>query len=381
MLATEERLREGEPMRAFTYVSLTLFLGIGLLVLGGQLCPPGILVGEEPKAAPKPAVPLYDIDPKAEQQKSAKAVRDFADHENSKEDRRKAADDIGTVTPEEGEMLLHVFKDKEESDDIRVIALQKSPVTEQLIVAAATCVKQVQGTRQLRYECVGFLHTAESFDPAGHMSEEEVFPALRAAIADPEKDVRHRAAGYLVLTKDPDTHEVLRRALEPGSRNELFPKADTIHYLAAYRSRDDFPTMQHYLHDPNAAVRAAAAEALTAVDSEGLKEIVALLGDSSENATVKISILRGLSANHAKEFPGYSLAVIENNKEDPKVRAYAIEELAKVLNRSPRDFPERLRIRAKEVIGGLVKAEEKPLRDAAAVYLKIEEQLAHDGRE
>ena len=123
---------------------------------------------------------------------------------------------------------------------------------------------------------------------------------------------------------------------------------------------------------------AAAAEALTA-DANALKELFNLLYSPEEKAVVHISIIRGLSTNQAKGFPDHALPVIENSKEAVEVRAYAIEQLAKVLKRSHRDFPEHLRKRAKKVIGDLVEAKEKPLREAAIAYLKVEEQIAPDG--
>jgi hypothetical protein len=364
-------------MRARAYCGLTLLLG-SFLGLCGVLWQSGLLVGQEPKPGRRPAV--LDFDPEAEQARSAQAVRDFAQAKDTDEDRLRAAKDIGAVTKEDGQMLLSVFRNKKESDAIRIVALQKSPVSEPVVKEAAAVVKERQGKYQLRLECVGYLHTAESSDHAGHMTEKEITPALRFALEDPEAKVRYRAAGYLVQSQDTEARRVFQRTLDSGSAYPPFPKADAIRYLAAYRSPEDYRTFQVHLADKDAVVRAAAAEALTA-DKERVKDVLGRLEAPGEDARVKIAVLRGLRANRQEEFPRHALPVVARAEEQASVRAFAVEELAKVLRRHPRYFADEDRKRAGALIGGLAKEAPKPLQDAAILYLKVEAQLAEDGRE
>jgi hypothetical protein len=90
---------------------------------------------------------------------------------------------------------------------------------------------------------------------------------------------------------------------------------------------------------------------------------------------------RGLRANQQQEFPRHALPVIARAEEQAPVRAFAVEELAKVLRRHPRYFTDENRKRASALSGGLAKEAPKPLQDAATLYLKVEAQLAEDGRE
>jgi hypothetical protein len=365
-------------MRARAYCGLTLLLGGSFLGLCGVLWQSGLLVGQEPKPARRPAV--LDFDPAAEEAKSARAVRDFAQAKDTDEERLRAAKDIGVVAKEDGQLLLSVFRNKKESDAIRIVALQKSPVSEPVVKEAATVVKERQGKYQLRLECVGYLHTAESSDHAGHMTEKEITPALRSALEDPDAKVRYRAAGYLVQSQDAEARRLFQRTLDSGSAYPPFPKADAIRYLAAYRSPEDYRTFQVHLADKDAVVRAAAAEALTA-DKERAKQVLDWLEKTGEGAQAKIAVLRGLRANQPKDFPHHALPFVARAEEPAAVRAFAVEELAKVLRRHPGYFTDEDRKRASAIIGGLAKEAPKPLQDAAILYLKVEAQLAEDGRE
>ena len=152
-------------MRARAYFGMTLLAGSALFCLRGALLPPATLGGEEPKQQAAPAILPVDFDPEAEREKTAKALVLFGKGSNSLKDRLKAAENIGAVTKEGGETLFAVFHNREEPDEIRVVALQKSPVTEQLIKAAAKVVKDQQGKRLLRYECVGFLAHGRGLRP------------------------------------------------------------------------------------------------------------------------------------------------------------------------------------------------------------------------
>jgi hypothetical protein len=365
-------------MRGFASHLLRFLLGLGFFGLIVPLPSIGGLTGQERSPVSKRACHLSDF--KADQKKTAEALRLFSDRAEPEKARLKAAEDIDAVDAEGAETLLKVFGDENNSEAIRIIALQKSPANKSLVERVARCIRDQKETERLKLECVVWLHTVVSFDAVSHVNKEGVTTALHAALRDKSKSVRYRALGYLVLTKDPVAHQRLLDDLGPKQQERLFEIADAIRYVAMYDSREDLQLIRYYfITSKDRDIRAAAAEALTA-DKDRFEDLHNLLFDPKEIANVKISTLRGLSLNQPKEFRDIALRVIADGEVSEDVRAWLIEEFAKVLKRNYRGFPESTRREAKQVIAGLEKSKNTRLREAAELYRTIEEQLAEDGR-
>jgi hypothetical protein len=159
--------------------------------------------------------------------------------------------------------------------------------------------------------------------------QQRIQNAERKLLSDKRDRVRLYAYRALVANHDMVAINQLVDSLRAG-RDVPIPLPDAIQLLDDDGAASYIGTLRSYLGHEDARVAARAAHAL-ALDPESRPRIVELATNPRTPREVRLSALRGL-ANEDSEFARYAIPLVENAKEDPKIRFAAMEHFTGRMN-------------------------------------------------
>lgn len=257
------------------------------------------------------------------------AAARFLDRTAPQASRLEAADALGFPDDELAVALMRVATDRNESDAIRLAALQRHRYDGSYVEAVLRILADDgDGGELLDAGLVADFSRRTTRRPPPQ-TQQTMQITLRKLLADPRPAVRLNAYRALVADHDSAALESLTAALRRGTDLPI-PAVEAVALLDLDGPARHIATLRPYLGHADPAVVASVARSL-AIDEESRPRIVALASERRATSEVRIAALRGL-ARADPQFSRYAIPVMEDLRNDASVRAAAMSDLAGRLN-------------------------------------------------
>ncbi|MGH7232504.1 MAG: hypothetical protein ACREJU_14260 [Nitrospiraceae bacterium] len=262
--------------------------------------------------------------------KGREAIHALRDKRMAKEDRLREFKNIIVPDKEDFDELFHIFKDRDEDDDVRWAALRHQPLDENLIAAELDVLRDVRnGSARFHAKLLSDLGGRARLQHHSRIFQ-NVMQTARGLLRDEREEVRQAAFRFLTPMQDPTSTQLVIDGLR-NPRQALIPSSQAIELLhVAGAAKRAAGVIGSYLDDPDAIVRAKAALA-AAIDPGSRPKIVRLLKDRRQPDEVRLAALRGLSGSDPA-FPSYALEIMKDAAEEDDIRKAAINRFVGFMN-------------------------------------------------
>jgi hypothetical protein len=255
----------------------------------------------------------------------ANALNLFSDNSRSLEERLSAARELKVTNPDDARNLLKFAGNKEAPARLRIRALSvgASLDDDQVVQDVMALARDKDNPPELRRRAAFRLSFQLNFSAAAHTRQAAYMDTLRALLDDPDQAVRDTAVSTLVAHGDTT---VLRRLAEGLSdpAKEIQPADRALHSLATAPHADYYDVFKsYYEHAHDVATRIEAARGLARFPA-GHEQLRKALADPKEDPRLRLAILQALNANATAEFLPAALAVAEDSKNSPALRALGL---------------------------------------------------------
>jgi hypothetical protein len=270
--------------------------------------------------------------------------------------------------------LLAIGTDLKEDDAIRLEAFQLHPYDDNYLGAVLKVLGDPNdGNEELDASLIENLSQRTTFK-LPPKDAQRIQGVLRELLGDKRDKVRLYAYRSLVWNHDSVAINLLTESLRRGE-NVPIPLPDAIELLDDDGSVNYIGTLRPYLNHADPRVQAWAARAL-AVDPESRPKIIELANSPKTPEEVRLHALRAL-AREDDQFASYAIRLVENAREQPKIRYAAMENLVGRMNYHKVNAEDQIRFaRAVEKVAAEEAArneDAQKLKEAAKqllVYLK-----------
>lgn len=313
-------------------------------------------------------------DPESFRAAKRAATTTFLDAKRPDTERLQAAKSLGF--PEEASIpgFLAVGADRAQSDGVRRIALSFVPYGNIYLATVLKILEDPQdGGEELDAGLIQDLTRRTAFRIP--LRDQQLIQSTERKLLDDKRDkVRLYAYRTLVANHDMVAINLLSDSLRRG-RDFPIPLPDAIELLNDDGAASYIGALRPYLNHDDPRVQARAAHALS-LDPESRPKIVELATSARSPQEVRLNALRGL-ANEDDQFAKYAISLVENAKEDPKVRYAAMHHFTGRMNYHKVDNDDQIRFaRAVQKVAaeeGAQNEDAQKLRETAKqllVYLK-----------
>lgn len=283
-------------------------------------------------------VPLAN--PDAMRAEKAAATTTFFDTKRADAERLEAAQKLGYPEADSIPGFLAVGTDRAQSDAVRRVALGFVPYRDKFLDAAVKILEDPEdGGEELDAGLIEDINRRTTFRiPV--QDQQRIQNVERKLLGDKRDKVRLYAYRTLVANHDTVAINQLVDSLRQG-RDVPIPLPDAIQLLDDDGAASYIGALRPYLSHEDAQVRARAAHAL-AIDPDSRQKIVELATNPQSPPEVRLNALRGL-ANADAGFGRYAISLLENAKDDPKIRLGAMEFFTGRMNYNKVDPEEQIR--------------------------------------
>lgn len=310
-------------------------------------------------------------DPEAYREAKHVATATFLDRNRPQEERLEALKDLGYPDDSTFAALLVVGTDRSQSDTIRLEALKRLQYDDQYLAAVLKILEDPgDGSEEMDAALIENLSRRVTFVPPAK-DRQRIQSVFRTLLGDKRDKVRLYAYRAAVSNHDLVAINLLAESLRDG-QNVPIPLADAIDLLDFDGSVNHIGTLRPYLDHADSHVQAKAARAL-AVDPESRPVIVEMARSSRTPEEVRLNALRAL-AREDPQFGSYAIPLVEDAKEDPRIRYAAMHEVVGRMNYNKVVPAEQVRFaQAVEKV-----AADKGLRTEDGLQLVASAQELHD---
>lgn len=268
------------------------------------------------------------------------ATATFLDTKRADAERLEAAKKLGYPEADSVPGFLAVGTDRTQSDAVRRIALGFVPYRDKFLDAVVKILEDPEdGGEELDAGLIEDINRRTTFRiPV--QDQQRIQNVERKLLSDKRDRVRLNAYRALVANHDTVAINQLVDSLRQG-RDVPIPLPDAIELLDDDGAASYIGALRPYLSHEDPRVQARAAHAL-AIDPESRPKIVELATNPRSAQEVRLNALRGL-ANTDGEFGKYAISLVENAKEDPKIRFAAMEHFTGRMNYNKVDPEEQIR--------------------------------------
>lgn len=268
-------------------------------------------------------------DPEAYRDAKRAATATFLDRSRPQEERLEAAKSLGYPEDSTFAALLHLGADRTQPDAIRLEALRRHRYDEKYLDVVLKILDDPRdGGEELDAELIVDLSRRMSFTLPATIRQ-RIQNAFRKLLDDKRDKVRLYAYRVLAANHDPVAVNLLAESLRTGEGVPI-PLHDAIDLLDTDGPTNHIGTLRPYLHHEDPRVQAKAARAL-AVDPESRPAIVELARNPRTPEEVRLNALRAL-AREDDQFASYAIPLVEDVREDPKIRYAAMHSFAGRMN-------------------------------------------------
>ncbi|VAW99778.1 hypothetical protein MNBD_GAMMA21-2335 [hydrothermal vent metagenome] len=263
------------------------------------------------------AAPTVVENPSAYRAEKVKATEIFVDTNKLKSERIKAYPRLGYPDEKTFERLVQIGLDKNEDDQIRLLALQRARYDLKYFDAVLKILDDVNDGGELLN--AGLINDISRRTTFRHSAEirQRLQHALRDRLKDTRAQVRLAAYYALVPTHDVVSISNLVESLRTGN-NIPIPIHNAIELLDVDGSAKHIVTIRPYLNNQDPKIQAQAARAL-AIDAKSRKQIIALVTNLESPQVVRENAIRAL-AREDEEFFSYALKLLSNKGNSPDIR-------------------------------------------------------------
>ena len=267
--------------------------------------------------------------PEAYRDAKRAATATFLDRNRPQEERLEALKDLGYPDDVTFAALLVLGNDRSQSDAIRLEALKRLQYDDKYVNAVLKVLEDpADGGEDLDAGLIEDLNRRTTFIPPPQVRQ-RIQNVLRNLLADKRDKVRLFAYRAAVSNHDLVAVNLLAESLRDG-QNVPVPLADAIDLLDFDGSVNHIGTLRPYLHHGDSRVQAKAARAL-AVDPESRAVIVELARNTRTPEEVRLNALRSL-AREDDQFGSYAIPLVEDAREDAKIREAAMHAVVGRMN-------------------------------------------------
>jgi hypothetical protein len=248
------------------------------------------------------------------------ATATFLDRAQPKDKRLAAAKHLGFPDEKTMTALLKIAADKTENQEIRAAALGRHPYNEKYLDAVLKILTDPKDAgEELNARLIEDLARRTTFARIPS-DRKRVQTVLRKLLGDPRDKVRLQVYRTLVSMHDTEAINRLSQSLKKPKEVPV-PLAEAIELLDLDGSIYHIVVLRPYLNHADPHIQGLAARSL-AVDAKSRPKIVELAKNRKTPNAVRLPAI-GALARTDEQFAQYALVLLENAKEDLKVR-YAL---------------------------------------------------------
>ncbi len=263
------------------------------------------------------AAPTVVQDPVAYRAEKVNATETFIDASKPKGERIKAYPKLGYPDEETFTRLVQMGLDKNEDDQIRLLALQRARYDQKYFDAVLAILEDINnGGEILNAGLINDISRRTTFRHSADFRQR-----LQHALRDRLKDIRAqvRLAAYYALVPMHDVVAINNLIESLRSRNNIpIPVHTAIELLDVDGSAKHIVTIRPYLNSQDPLIQAQAARAL-AVDAKSRDQIISLVTNLELPPVVRENAIRALAREDEKFF-AYALKLLSNKSDTPDMR-------------------------------------------------------------
>ena len=257
------------------------------------------------------------------------ATTTFLDSSQPKRERLEAAKNLRYPDEKTFAAMLEIGADRKQDDDIRWEALRRHRYDRKYIDTVLKILGDPEdGSEELDARLIEDLGRRTTFRLPAELRQ-QIQSTWRKLLDDPRNKVRLGAYRVAVANHDPVAVNLLAESLRKGQDFPI-PLPEAIDLLDLDGSVNHIAALRPYLTHEDPRVQAQAARAL-AVDPESRPKIVELARNPQTPGEVRLHALRAL-AREDGQFANYAILLVEDTKEDPKIRYAAMQAFAGRMN-------------------------------------------------
>ena len=296
---------------------------------------------------------------------------EFLNRSNSLSQRLEAlAGSTKSLTEEELANTINIIRDQEEEPELRVLALKAIGRDignrDESINLLLELLKEKTESREVRMAALQVLQMLSFISPLFMSKRPEFLAALRSIVDDPDSKIRQAAIEILALEKDEYVQRRLNEGLDDPSKALVNP-AKAIQLLGQDVHAELYPRLREIVQNPPSPAAKEEAVRLLVGDPESKELLIELLRNKEEKLKIRTLSAVALQSLDPTEFTEQAKQIVLDNAEDHRLRLTGLNGLTHFADRpslsGDPEFHEGLeRLRKKST--------SKQLKNAAARYLK-----------